>query len=304
MNQVCTRRPAASHFQPLGMWKGWDSASVCVRARSCFMVELTCLTHLSLNNLYLVHLSSVQGKPRAAHKVPCTVRTRYGTAWSRHHRGPFSRQIVPSAAQECASGGLRPSHPTWVRRFPFFFHAWSVHSTLNLADDIATTMTIFAVGPQASDVGLPLDWKGAGLFSGTQFVWPPGAHHAKASGVTLPTTQAASSGAISDDVVEPFGGVDAAVVARVLALAAPPAPPMNAADYVLAHQLQPSLDAALNTLVQSELPAAPWEALIRCLPADLMVPPPSTLPSQGMDAASLGLDRLKDEFLWLHSIDM
>ena len=49
MNQVCTRRPAASHFQPLGMWKGWDSASVCVRARSCFMVELTCLTHLSLN---------------------------------------------------------------------------------------------------------------------------------------------------------------------------------------------------------------------------------------------------------------
>jgi hypothetical protein len=54
MNQVCTRRPAASHFQPLGMWKGWDSASVCVRARSCFMVELTCLTHLSLNNLYLV----------------------------------------------------------------------------------------------------------------------------------------------------------------------------------------------------------------------------------------------------------
>lgn len=176
-------------------------------------------------------------------------------------------------------------------------------------------MTMFAVGPQASDVGLPSDWKGAGLFSGTQFVWPPGAHHAKASGVTLPTMQGAATtsgvsatssqanGGSSDDVVEPFGGVDAAVVARVLALAAPPTAPMNAADYVQAHQLQPSLDAALNTLVQSELPAAPWEALIRCLPADLMVPPPPTLPSQGMDAASLGLDRLKAEFLWLHSID-
>ena len=165
-------------------------------------------------------------------------------------------------------------------------------------------MTMFTVGPQASDVGLPLDWKGAGLFSGTQFAWPPGAHHAKACGVTLPATssQANRSGS-SDDVVEPFGGVDAAVVARVLALAAPPAPPMNAADYVQAHQLQPSLDAALNMLVQSELPAAPWEALIRCLPADLMVPPPPTLPSQGMDAATLGLDRLKAEFLWLHSID-
>ena len=163
---------------------------------------------------------------------------------------------------------------------------------------------MFTVGPQASDVGLPSDWKGAGLFSGTQFVWPPGAHHAKACGVTLQATssQANRSGS-SVDVVEPFGGVDAAVVARVLALAAPPAPLMNAADYVQAHQLQPSLDAALNTLVQSELPAAPWEALIRCLPADLMVPPPPTLPSQGMDAATLGLDRLKAEFLWLHSID-
>ena len=292
--------PAFGHVERLGLGK-----RVCARAVLFYgRANMFNTSFSQQSNLYLVHLSSVQGKPRAAHKVPCTVRTRYGTAWSRHHRGPFSRQIVPSAAQECASGGLRPSHPTWVRRFPFFFDAWSVHSTLNLADDIATTMTIFAVGPQASDVGLPLDWKGAGLFSGTQFVWPPGAHHAKASGVTLPKTQAASSGAISDDVVEPFGGVEAAVVARVLALAAPPAPPMNAADYVLAHQLQPSLDAALNTLVQSELPAAPWEALIRCLPADLMVPPPSTLPSQGMDAASLGLDRLKDEFLWLHSIDM
>ena len=82
-----------------------------------------------------------------------------------------------------------------------------------------------------------------------------------------------------------------------------PAAPRTATEYVQAHQLQPSLDAALNTLVQSELPAAPWEALIRCLPADLMVPPPPTLPSQGMDAATLGLDRLKAEFLWLHSID-
>ena len=169
-------------------------------------------------------------------------------------------------------------------------------------------MTMFAVGPQASDIGLPLDWTPTRM----HFVWPPGAHHAKASG-TLPTMigattngvfSAASSQANGsfNDAVEPFGGVDAAVAARVLALAAPPAPPESAAEFVAAHRLQPSLDAALNTLVQSELPAAPWEALIRCLPADLMVPPPPTLPSLGMDAASLGLDRLKAEFLWLHSV--
>ena len=170
---------------------------------------------------------------------------------------------------------------------------------------------MFTVGPQASDVGMPSDWKGAGMFSGLQFAWPPGAHHAKASGVTppaLPTQPAreafaqASSGS-SDDAVEPFGGVDPAVAARVRALAAPPSLPMNAADYVQAHQLQPSLDAALNTLVQSELPEAPWEALIRCLPADFMVPAQPTVPSQDMDASSLGLDRLKAEFLWLHSMD-
>ena len=170
---------------------------------------------------------------------------------------------------------------------------------------------MFTVGPQASDVGLPSDWKGAGMFSGLQFVCPPGAHHAKASGVTLPAlptlpareacTQANSGS--SDDVVEPFGGVDPAVVARAHALAVPPSPPMNAADYVQAHQLQPSLDAALNTLVQNELPEAPWEALIRCLPADFMVPAQPTVPSQDMDASSLGLDRLKAEFLWLHSMD-
>ena len=160
---------------------------------------------------------------------------------------------------------------------------------------------------------LPADW----TLSRTH-VWPPGAHHAKATGASLPTMQGAaacsmvtaSSGVSASgshgsvDAVEPFGGVDAAVAARVLALVTPPAPPQSAAEYVQAHQLQQSLDTALNSLVQGELPSAPWEALIRLLPADLMVPPPPTLPSlgaPGMDAAALDVDRLKAEFVWLHS---
>mmetsp|Transcript_8766 Transcript_8766/g.17654 ORF Transcript_8766/g.17654 Transcript_8766/m.17654 type:complete len:167 (+) Transcript_8766:15-515(+) len=159
----------------------------------------------------------------------------------------------------------------------------------------------------APAASLPSDWN----LKSSHFLWPPGAHHARAAGASLPAMQgAAVIGVVSasgsqahgsfDDSEEPFGGVDAAVAARVLALAASSAPPESAADYVQAHRLQPSLDAALNELVQSDLPAAPWEALIRCLPADLMVPPPPTLPSPGMDAAALGLDRLKAEFLWLH----
>lgn len=159
----------------------------------------------------------------------------------------------------------------------------------------------------AHNVGLPPDWN---LSAMRHFVWPPGAHHAKATFSALPAMAAAPTDTVLatssedaagglDDSVQPFGGVDAAEAARVIARAAAPAAPRTATEYVQAHQLQPTLDAALNCLVQSEyLPADPWPALKRCLPADFMVPPPPTVPGQGLDAAALGLDRIKQEFLY------
>ena len=103
------------------------------------------------------------------------------------------------------------------------------------------------------------------------------------------------------DSVEPFGGADAAVASFVMGLTTAPKPPETAVEYVQAHRLQESLDSALNALVQSEqLPTDPWETLIRNLPSDLIVPPLPTIPSKDVGAAAIGLDRLKQEFLWLH----
>ena len=152
-------------------------------------------------------------------------------------------------------------------------------------------------------VGLPPDWSARP----TAFVWPPGPQHASSSAPLPPMRGApaslglAAAAAADTDAVEPFGGVDAATRARVLALAAAPVEPTSAAEYLEAHQIQQVLDAALNALVHTQLPASPWEALAHLLPHDAMVPPPPTIPTQEV-GVDLGFARLKEEFRWLHSL--
>tara|TARA_B110001452_G_scaffold236128_1_gene215260 strand:+ start:966 stop:1616 length:651 start_codon:yes stop_codon:yes gene_type:complete len=184
----------------------------------------------------------------------------------------------------------------------------------NIVQTALARRIMFGAAPKV--VSLPASWTAPDSRI-NHFAWPPGAHVAARAGGTpavelkggscLSTPRAASASSASaapafviDKSVQPYGGADASIAARVMALATPPPTASSPVEYLQQHQIEAQLHKALNTMIKHELPDNPWEVLLRLLPDDVRVPPALTVPI-GAKPEALGLEQLKHEWLTLHT---